>query len=144
MSAERGSGAARTVTAAVTGESRANEPAAGRLWFGLLGGPSAWAVAFVSTYLVAESTCVRGGALTTAGVIWLAAALVGAAAAVAAWRAQRTVGGAFANGPLREPQARSDEPVGRRFLSAAGIVLSGTFTVVSLVQSLPLFVGVGC
>ena len=60
-----------------------DRPPAGRLWFGLLGGPVAWAAAFVAAYLMAESACVTGGSLTGVGVVWVLAAIIALAATVA-------------------------------------------------------------
>lgn len=153
MSADR-VGRAPPTRAGSGGETfpRPDVPAASTLWFGMLGGPLAWVAAFVATYLIAESACVRGGNLVSAGVIWLLAVAVGVAAAMSAWRAGGATRAAGEEGParspnrepLQEPGARTDRPAGRRFLSAAGTVLSSVFAFVSLVQALPLFVGVGC
>lgn len=107
-----------------------DRPPAATLWFGLLGGAVAWTTAFVVAYLAAETACVRGGPPTLAGVAWLAAAAVSVWAAAGAWRSRARV--AYPEGS------------GRGFLASGGAVLSGLFALVSLVNALPLVVGVGC
>lgn len=119
---------------------RTDRPAASRLWFGLLGGPLAWAVAFMTAYLMAESACVTGGSLVGPGIVWLLAAAVSVAATVVAWTARSEAGDPAVPGP----EARSDRPTGRRFMATAGVLFSGTFAFINLVHALPLFVGVGC
>lgn len=125
---------------------RLDRPAAGRLWFGLLGGPLAWAAAFIAAYLMTESACVTGGSLVGPGIVWLLGAAVAVAAAVVAVGAR---GEAVASTPDDDPgaggpEARSDRPTGRRFMAIAGVLLSGVFAFITLTHAVPLFVGVGC
>lgn len=123
-----------------------DRPPAGRLWFGLLGGPVAWAAAFVAAYLMAESACVTGGSLTGVGVVWVLATIIALAATVVAWGARGEAAALAPDGDLAAggPEARSDRPTGRRFMAIAGVLLSGTFVFITLTHALPLFVGVGC
>lgn len=125
---------------------RLDRPAASRLWFGLLGGPLAWAVAFISAYLMTESACVTGGSLVGPAVVWLLGTAVAVAATVVAWGARVEAVSVTPNGDAGAsgPEARSDRPTGRRFMAIAGVLLSGVFAFITLTHAVPLFVGVGC
>lgn len=125
---------------------RLARPAASRLWFGLLGGPVAWAVAFMTAYLMAESACLTGGSLVGAGIVWLLGTAVAVAATVVAWGARGAAAAVAPNGDPAAggPEARSDRPTGRRFMAIAGVLLSGTFAFITATHAVPLFVGVGC
>ncbi|HEX7022270.1 MAG TPA: hypothetical protein VF171_05385 [Trueperaceae bacterium] len=114
-------------------------PGSGLLWFGLLGGAAAWSVNFVVAYALAESTCftslrewevlgVRGTAVIIL-VVSLVTALVALIAALVSWGNWR--------------RWRGGEPGGAAFASLTGLILSGVFLFIILVESLPvLFVGV--
>lgn len=125
---------------------RIDRPSAGRLWFGLLGGPSAWAVAFIAAYLMTESACVTGGSLVGPGIVWLLGTAVAVTATIVAWGTRGEALSVTPNGDpgASGPEARSDSPTGRRFLAIAGVLLSGLFAFITLTHAVPLFVGVGC
>ena len=116
----------------------APEVAGPALWFGLLGGAAAWAVQFLTGYLVSEGVCV-GAAGTGSGVAGgsLAVLLVSAAAFVVAVLA--------ALSGRRVWQAERDGPEGGRgWVGLAGLVLSAVFAFVIAIQVTPLFLGGGC
>lgn len=121
------------------------------LWFALLGGAAAWAVQFLTGYLVTESMCVAAqrsasaeqaaGALTGATVAVLVVSLAAFAVAVAAALAGRRV--------WRRSEERTDErgevrTGGMGWTAFAGMLLSGVFAFIILAQVLPLFIAGGC
>jgi len=111
------------------------------LWFGLLGGATAWTVHLMSAYAIAEFGCVGGLAersyLGITHVAWLelmltvvTTAVAAAAAAVAYVQYRR----------LQSGSARDDvRQIAECHTAWAGLLTSGIFTFVILVQSIPIF-----
>lgn len=98
------------------------------LWFGVLGGPAAWTAHLLVSYGLVY--VVRGGGpvlllhLTT-----LVTALVALAAGFAAWRGWR---------PHPDNEAQDANVAGRRaFMGYTGLLLSGLFFLVILVEGTP-------
>ena len=111
------------------------------LWFGLLGGAAAWAVQFVSSYLITEGMCgaaeQSGGGVTGALVIVLAVSVTTFVVAVAAALAGRRVW-LRARGDAEEPTG------GTAWTGLAGMLLSGVFAFIIAAQVLPVFLAGGC
>ncbi|MBA4147082.1 MAG: hypothetical protein H0X66_03130 [Verrucomicrobia bacterium] len=110
------------------------------LWFGLLGGGSAWFFQLLAVWAIAEFGCVAGlgeirrGGLTI--VAWMAIAasvlfFIGALfATFLAHRCGRNI----------QSNSRGIEmPESELFLARTGFITSGIFTIIILVQSVPIF-----
>ena len=111
------------------------------LWFGLLGGAIAWAIHFMSAYVIAEFGCVgRLGERiywNISLVAWLeliltaTGVLVAATATAVAYRNQlRSLLDAPDVGAAREAE---------RYTARAGLFTSAIFTFVILFESIPIF-----
>lgn len=106
------------------------------LWFGILGGPAAWSahllVSYGFVYVVRGTGWVFLLHLTT-----LVTALVALAAGIAAWRGWRH--------PSAEDKAEMPDVAARRaFMGYTGLLLSGLFFLVILVEGTPpLFLDAG-
>jgi hypothetical protein len=109
------------------------------LWFGLLGGAVAWTVHLLFAYVVAEFGCIgrlgESGYLGVSFVAWLELALTvattlvaGAATAVAYCLDRR----------LRTNAATGAEDAPMQYTARAGLLASGTFTLVILFESIPI------
>lgn len=111
----------RTVGVSPVGE-RAGERAL--LWFGVFGGPLAWALRFASSYLLVPVACREGTWLLH--LVTVAALLLAGAAGVVAWRSFR-----------RDPDGTEADDVRQRrvVLGVVGVALSGFFAVVTLFES---------
>jgi hypothetical protein len=110
------------------------------LWFGLLGGASAWTFHLMSAYLVAEFGCAGGLAgydyLGVTLVAWLelaltaATAFIASLATIAAWRSFHR--SSMTNG--KEDAEGSAE----RNTAWAGVLTSGIFTFIIIFESIPI------
>jgi hypothetical protein len=110
-----------------------------RLWFGLLGGASAWTIHLFSAYAIAEFGCVGRLAERSYGslsvVAWLEVALtvamllVAAAATAVAYRSEQR---------LRSLESTGQNLVADSFTARAGLLASGIFTFVILFESIPI------
>lgn len=100
------------------------------LWFGILGGPAAWSAHLLVSYGLVY--VVRGGGpvfllyLTT-----LLTALIALAAGFAAWRGWRH------HPEHGDGEERADEAARRSFMGYTGLLLSGLFFLVILVEGTP-------
>ncbi|MBA4068055.1 MAG: hypothetical protein C0501_31000 [Isosphaera sp.] len=115
------------------------EVARWRLWFGLLGGAGAWTEHLLLAYAVAEFGCrTPAGHDTHLGLTVVTWLLVGVSAAsllvalAATWVAHRSRGRLSRDG---DPAAE-DAP--RAYLATAGLIQSGAFAFVILVESVPI------
>lgn len=105
------------------------------LWFGLLGGAVAWLVHLLLAYVIAEFGCLSPLATHTllgvTAVAWmlLAATLVTLAGAVAATLVA-----------LRsDRRLRDHHEFAGAYMARLGLITSGLFVFIILVQSLPIF-----
>jgi hypothetical protein len=115
------------------------------IWFGLLGGGVAWVIHLLAAYVLSEWGCVRHAfpgfsLLGLSGLAWLLLGvtaltlLVAAAGALAAYsdmRGKDTVGE-----EERDPMALDDS---RARIAQIGCVMSLTFLLVILAESVPIF-----
>lgn len=109
------------------------------LWFGLLGGASAWTAHLLLAYAVAEFGCVSGlGELLYLGisiVAWLEiavtvlTALTAAAAAILAHSRHRI---------LRSQNLAEAGPGAEEYIARAGFITSSIFTFIILFESIPI------
>jgi len=111
-----------------------------RRWFAFLGGGFAWTFHLLSIYAIGEFGCVGGaGDIFYMGislVAWMILVLsfllfgVAASASLIGYRDKRQ--------DLLEKHSRPEEE-GGRFLSSFGFMLSALFTLIILVETLPVF-----
>lgn len=111
-----------------------------RLWFGVLGGAVAWTVHLLVSYAIAEFGCVSPFRdvrfLNVTGVAWLgiltslAMLAVAVAATLVALRIKRRMVGS-------EDAIRYEAEDGRVFMARTGVLTSGLFVFIILVQALP-------
>lgn len=109
------------------------------LWFGLLGGGIAWLAHFLSSYVIAEFGCVsrwgQGRFLGVTGQAWLllgvsiSSMAVATGALIVARRAMKRLG-AHGGGDAQRGPAQ---------MAKAGVVTSGVFLFVIIVESIPIF-----
>jgi hypothetical protein len=123
---------------------KADEPVVGRgaLWFGLLGGGVAWALHFLTAYVLAEFGWVSGwGRSEYLGVTFRAWMLLGVSllmvlgagtATFVAWRSRRLMS-------LNSSQAGNSESEAARYMARAGYITSAMFLFIILVESVPIF-----
>ncbi len=105
---------------------------AGRLFFGLLGGPIVWAAQLQASDTLGTMAC--GDRLRIAmHLVSLFALVVVAAAAWTAWRAWRALGEQW-------PEDTGGPPGRARFMAATGTLTSAGFFLVILAQAFPSFV----
>lgn len=118
-----------------------NEVSRVNLWVGLFGGAMAWAIHFLSAYVVAEFGCVgRFGERNywnISLVAWLelfltfAAVLVAAVSTAVAYRSQLRLSSNTDDSCAPQQAAR--------YMARAGLLTSGIFTFVILFESIPIF-----
>lgn len=106
------------------------------LWFGMLGGILAWAVAFTASYPLGSAAC-GDTAATALRALLLVAALVAVAAAVTAFRNWRIVS-------ARDEEAGGEAAGRERFFSFGGLLLSGVAVLLLAGHSLPLLIVGAC
>jgi len=109
------------------------------LWFGLLGGASAWTVHLLLAYAVAEFGCVSGFGkriyLGISIVAWLEVAatvlttVIAALAAIVAHRNYRI---------LRSQNLEEAGIAAGEYTARAGFITSGIFTFIILFESIPI------
>jgi hypothetical protein len=109
------------------------------LWFGLLGGASAWTVHLLLAYAVAEFGCVSGFGeriyLGISIVAWLEVAatvlttVIAALAAIVAHRSYRI---------LRSQNLEEAGIAAGEYTARAGFITSGIFTFIILFESIPI------
>jgi hypothetical protein len=109
------------------------------LWFGLLGGASAWTAHLLLAYGVAEFGCVSGlGERIYLGisiVAWLEVAatvlttVIAASAAIVAHRC---------HGILRSQKLKEADAAAAEYTARAGFITSGIFTFIILFESIPI------
>ena len=115
-------------------------PRTWRRWFAFLGAGVAWTAHLLSIYAIGEFGCVSGLDRITywsiSAVAWMImivtvlCLLPSVAATLIAYRDKR-------RDAEREAAASEDE--GGQYLSSFGFILSGLFTLIILVESLPVF-----
>jgi hypothetical protein len=111
------------------------------LWFGLLGGAIAWAIHFLSAYVIAEFGCVgrldlrRYGNISLVAWLELGISFIAVAAAAAATRAAHRC---LQQLPSGDGDASAERPA-ERTLARTGLFTSGIFTFVILFESIPIF-----
>lgn len=118
-------------------------------WFGLLAGPTIWAVYFLAVYGLVEAGCWAGllgarlpglNALTiTVLVLTLVALLITFYAGLQAYRNWQTM---RAGGADYEERGRANER--RRFMAFAGALLSALFSLTILITGIPVLVLTTC
>ncbi len=115
-----------------------------RRWFSFLGGGFAWTFHLMTIYLVGEFGCVSGfglhvyaGVSAVAWLIIIVSAMSLIPAVAATW-----VGYADARRDARQPE-KSRYEEGARYLSSFGWPLNAVFTMIILVESLPVFAYLG-
>lgn len=123
----------------------------GELLFGLLGGAVAWTVHLMAVYAIGEWGCVsrsmEGRFLGIAGIAWLliavtvGAGLASAAAALVAYRSEQRLRPAEEEGDSDEGVPREEAEVHsyQLFTARSGMIMSGLFTFVIVVESVPVF-----
>lgn len=111
------------------------------MWFGVLGGGVAWTVHLLASYLLAESICVsppldfRWLGLEGATILLLGITLATALTALAAVLVGIGQWTTWRNDRDHQPAA---------YLTLTGLLLSGTFLVIILVQGLPPLILATC
>lgn len=117
----------------------------GKIWFGWLGGGSAWVLHLMGTYAIAEFGCagvlhgVRWlGINATCWILLLVSLFLAAVAAAAAWTAHRMDVDAGRAAP-RSEGGETDERRPVLFAGHTGMVMSGWFLFIILVESVPIF-----
>ncbi len=118
-----------------------NEVSRVNLWVGLFGGAMAWAIHFLSAYVVAEFGCVgklgERSYWNISLVAWLelvltfAAVLAAAISTAVAYRSQLRLWSAT--------DAECATLQAERYTARAGLLTSGIFTFVILFESIPIF-----
>jgi tellurite resistance protein TehA-like permease len=98
-------------------------------WTGLLAGPAAWALHMQANYSLVPWVCKNGGEIFI-HLVTVAALLITAVGAFAAWRAWQEKREAGADGE----DSRS------HFMGALGLLMSGLFFVVIVAQEIPSFI----
>lgn len=111
------------------------------LWFGVLGGAMAWLLHLLLSYGVSEFGCVSAFADTRllgfSGVAWLEAGVsvlalaLAIGASVIAQRNRRLL-----SGEVNAARLESGDP--RVFMARSGVLASGLFVFIILVQTLPI------
>ena len=102
------------------------------LWAGVIGAPLVWGLDLQVRFSLVPWAC-RGGHLTTINVMSLAFLALTVLALVLCWHEWRRVG-------IDVPQGSEGGAVARtQFLAALGILTSGFFSIVILLQALPGF-----
>jgi hypothetical protein len=101
------------------------------VWFGLLGGPAAWTVHLMGSYLLVPYAC-GSGLIVLIHLLTLATEVVAVAAGVAAYRVV-----AAARRAPRLERGRAAGVERDAFLGVLGIFLSGLFFAVNLAEWLP-------
>lgn len=123
-----------------------NERAKAALWFGFLGGAVAWTAHLLLAYFFSEFGCIGElhqrailGLMAPTAVIALLSALLLLVAALATWvayRAAKRLGlSIIGSTEAEEKQGQSGAAI---YLARAGVLMSGLFVFVILVQSLPI------
>ena len=112
------------------------------MWFGLAGGPLAWAAQQVVGWGIAQSHCEPGGAsLGIAARVWEIAAT---AAALGVWAAAgaAAVSVFFAT---RTDERDADPPLGRiHMIATASLAVEAVFLCMILLVGISAIVGTGC
>lgn len=116
------------------------------LWFGLFGAFAAWSLQTLINYALVAHACypgfvpravpIIGGVSTIAlgvSIITLLVALAASLTALSSWRATRSERGGRAERLLEVGDGRT------RFMAAAGLILSGIFTLTIVLNGVPLF-----
>lgn len=101
------------------------------LWFALLGPPVLWAVRFGAAYVLVPLACARGSVMVLQAIT-VVALLATAAAGLVGWREWRRAGGSR-QVELGGADARA------RFMALVGVLGSGLFFAVIVVEALALF-----
>jgi hypothetical protein len=115
-------------------------PQTWRRWFAFLGAGVAWTAHLLSIYAIGEFGCVSGLDRVTfwsvSAVAWLIilvtilCLLLAAAGTIVAYRDKRR------DGEIHAPPGQDE---GGEYLSSFGFILSALFTLIILVESLPVF-----
>ncbi len=125
---------------------KTTEGARAALWFGFLGGAAAWTAHLLLAYFFAEFGCVGelrerfvfGLTAPTAIIALLSALLllVAGLATLVSYRSAKQMGISIIDSTEAEEKQRQVGPA--IYLTRAGVLMSGLFVFVILVQSLPI------
>lgn len=116
----------------------------GQLWFGLFGGALAWLVHLVGLSVTAEwgglsglDERMMGGISVVAWLVLLWTALTAAVALGATWVAVRLR--RQMNSRQTSEQTVDDKLANSRFMARTGMLLSGLFLLIIVVETIPVF-----
>lgn len=102
------------------------------LWLGVLAGPIAWALQLQVNYSLMPWIC-GGGSMLVVHVVTVAALLLAAIGAFAAWRSWQHAGRGW-------PSGAGDVIERTRFMAVWGMVFSTLFFVLIVMQAIPSFI----
>lgn len=116
-----------------------------KIWFGMLGGASAWVLHLMGSYAIGEFGCagvlhgVRWlGINATCWVLILFSLVLAGVAAAASWAGRQTDHDAERQAPATE-DGETDERRPVLFAGHAGMLMSGWALFIILVESIPTF-----
>lgn len=117
----------------------------GKIWFGLLGGAAAWTLHLMGSYAIGEFGCAGAlhgvrwlGINATCWILILFSLLAAGVAGASAWMGHLTDREAGRQAPPGE-DGETDERRPILFAGHTGMVMSGWFLFIILVQSIPIF-----
>jgi preprotein translocase subunit SecG len=117
-----------------------SHPETWRRWFAFLGGGIAWTLHLLSIYMIGEFGCVSGwGDITYLGLSAVAWSILLVSVLLLVPAVAATIVGyrdARQDSLFESPQGEDE---GGEYLSRLGWILSGLFTLIILVESLPVF-----
>lgn len=123
---------------AATGDPNDGRPVGNAaLFFGLLGGAIAWSLHLLASYPLVGVACHFAGDIIL-NAVTLATATLALAATVVAWRSWRLIRHA-------EPRPEIENRLRRaRFMALSGMILSGFFLFVTVVEGMPVWLQGAC
>ena len=123
----------------------------GALWFGLFGAPVAWSIQELVSFAVVSHSCFpsrrplgapsSAGTWTIALMVSLLTLVLGAAGAVAAWRAWQRTRAAAEHGAVRQVEAGEGRV---RFMAVSGLIVSGMILYNMVLNLMALFIVPPC
>lgn len=118
-------------------------PAAAAVWFNLVGGGAAWMLHLLLAYVIAEFGCLSGlGEVHLAGLTAVAWLLIGTSALALALASAATATSIRIGQHLQGPHSakmKTADLEATAFSGRLGLISNIVFTVVILVQSVPIF-----
>lgn len=119
-------------------------PPTWRRWFAFLAGGIAWTLHLLSIYAIGEFGCVSGwGRITYGGVSAVAWMILAASASTLALAVASAVVGYRDVRRDSNEESPSSEDEGGRYLSRFGLILNVLFSLIILVETLPVFAYLG-